>query len=189
MMVNRRLLNLPVLILLAIPPAAEAFGPGEAARHSGRLTLKADFKVLVWYNRSDALGTFQYQIYDVRKGQYTARVDDWIKDVQAQYPAYYVVVRDVDLNRERGKTEMLKVGAVIQRELVVAASFAGIAIGAGPSLSLSSGFGLTPGSQTSGPGQAPRLHPIPGSLGVNRDFLNPLPTPFPIPVPYPGLPR
>jgi hypothetical protein len=109
--------------------------------------------------------------------------------VQENYPAYYVALRDVDLNREVGQTEMLKVGAVIQRELTVAASFAGVAIGAGPSLSPSFAHGLDFGAQTSrsAPGSRPR--PMPGSSGADRDYLNPLPTPFPVPVPYPRLPR
>ena len=92
----------------------------------------ADFKVLIWYHKSDALGTFKYQVYDVGKGEYTAKVDDWIKDIQTKYPAYFVVLRNVDLKREKGTTEMLKVGTVIQRELIVAASLAGIAWGRAP---------------------------------------------------------
>ena len=51
--------------------------------------------------------------------------------MQAKYPGYYVVVRDVDLTREKGETDLLKVGSVIDRELVVAAGLAGIAIGSG----------------------------------------------------------
>jgi hypothetical protein len=189
-MVHRSPPYMTLLVLSAIPSAARACGPGEAAVHSQRSRTTADFKVLVWYNRSDALGTFQYQMYDVRKGQYTAKVDDWIKNVEAKYPAYYVVVRDVDLSREQGKTEMLKVGAVVQRELIVAASFAGVVVGAGPSpFSPSSGFGLGQGAQNTGPGTGARLNRLPGSSGINRDFLNPLPTQFPVPVPYPRLPR
>jgi hypothetical protein len=188
-MAHRGALNLIVLVPLAVPWAARACGPGEAAAHSGRPAITADFKVLVWYNRSDPLGTFQYQVYDVRKGQYTAKVDDWIRDVQAKYPLYYVAVRAVDLNREKGKTEMLKVGAVVQRELTVAASLAGIVIGAGPSFPLRPGSGLDLGSQAVGPGTGARINRLPGSVGINRDYVNPAPTPFPIPVPYPRLPR
>jgi hypothetical protein len=195
-MANRGLLYLSVFVLQAIASAAAAaFGPGEAAGHyqPGRAAQHtpgtADFKVLVWYLKTDPLGTFKYQVYDLRKGEYSAKVDDWIKDVQTKYPAYIVLVREVDLKREKGGTEMLKVGAVIQRELIVAASFAGIAIGAGPGLTPRSGSGMSQGSLNASPGQGRQLHRIPGSVGVNRDFLNPIPTPFPVPVPYPHLPR
>ena len=108
------------------------FGPGEAAGGSQRgQAAAADFKVLVWYRRDDALGTFKYQIYDLRKGEYSAAVDAWIKDIPAKYPAYIVLVRDVDLRREKGETEMLKVGSVIKRELMVAAAMSGVALGEG----------------------------------------------------------
>jgi hypothetical protein len=187
-MLERSSLSIALLVLLVIPSAAIAYGPGEAAAHSRRQPATADFKVLVWYSRSDTLGTFQYQVYDVRKGQYTAKVDAWIKDVRAKFPSYVVVLRDVDLNREQGATEMLKVGAVVQRELIVAASYAGVVVGAGPSLSPRSGFGLGQASPTPGAGSGARLNPMPRSIGGNRDFLNPVPTPFPIPVPYPRLP-
>ena len=109
--------------------------PAKPRRHSvsrgtgQRVAQNADFKVLVWYRNSDPLGTFKYQIYDVRKGEYTPKVDEWIKDVKTKYPGYYVVVRDVDLKREKGETELLKVGSVIYRELPCAAGVAGIAIG------------------------------------------------------------
>ena len=92
-------------------------------------TAHADFKVLVWYRYNDSIGTFKYEIYDLRKGEYTAKVDDWVKEVQTKHPAYYAVVREVDLTREQGETDLLKVGSVISRELVVAAALAGIVIG------------------------------------------------------------
>ena len=68
-MTNRGLLR-TTLLLLAIPSgsAAMEFGPGEAAGGSQRVSAGAtDFKVLVWYRRDDALRTFKYQVYDVRK--------------------------------------------------------------------------------------------------------------------------
>ncbi len=107
--------RLLLLVVLVNPSAALALGPGEAAGRPGRAQTTADFKVIVWYNKVDALKTFQYQIYDVRKGEFTSKVDDWIKDVQVRYPAYVVIVREVDLGREKGATEMLNVGAVVRR--------------------------------------------------------------------------
>ena len=53
----------------------------------------------------------------------------WLKDVQTKYPAYVAFGRDVDLDREKGKTDLLKVGAVIKRELMVAAALSGVEIG------------------------------------------------------------
>ena len=52
--------------------------------------------------------------------------DAWINEMRTKYPAYIVSVHDVDLKTERGATESLKVGSVIQRDLTIAASLAGI---------------------------------------------------------------
>ena len=187
-------MTLTVLMLLA-PTAAGApdFGPGEAAgAHSGlaaqRPTANVDFKVLVWYRRNDPLGTFKYEVYDVRHGEDTAKLDTWIKDVRTKYPAYIVTVRDIDLKHEKGKTDSLKVGSVIQRELMAAAGLAGIVVGPGSSRSPQNGLGTGLGSQFPGPNPSPRLNRQPGLPGVDRSFLNRTPTQFPIPVPYPRLP-
>ena len=115
------------LAMVAVPRGAGA-GPGEAAggqrsaKTPGPDLGRADFVVLIWYRRNDPLGTFQYQTYDVRKGEYTAAVDDWIKLMREKYPAYLVHVQKVELARERGATENLKVGSVIHRELLTAAA-------------------------------------------------------------------
>ena len=57
------------------------------------------------------------KVYDVRKGQYTPAVDAWIRALRTKYPAYDITSREVDLAREQGETESLKVGSVIKREL------------------------------------------------------------------------
>jgi len=185
-------LALVALSLLALPSGvAFARGPGEAAgRGVQRAAGAVEFKVLVWYRRSEPLSTFKSEIYDLRKGEYTSKVDDWIEDVRAKYPAFYAVVRDVDLKREQGETELLKVGSVISRELVVAAGSAGVVLGSGrigprpadygvfrtaPAASIDRGLGRVPGSV--------------GSLGGDRDYVKPSPMSFPVPVPFPRIPR
>ncbi len=155
--------------------ATAAFGPGEAAFRSS--AARADFKVLVWYRHADPLGTFKYVVYDVRKGEYSPAVDTWLKDVQTKYPAYVAFGRDVYLDREQGKTDLLKVGAVIKRELTVAAALSGVMIGGpGPILS---------GPSHSSQNQTPGFNRRPGAVSIDRSFLNPVSTPFPVPVPYP----
>ena len=84
---------------------------------------------MVWYRRDRPLETFKYQVYDVRKGQYTPAVDAWIQLLRTKYPAYDVTIREVDLAREQGETESLEVGSVIKRELMAAAALEGIVIG------------------------------------------------------------
>jgi hypothetical protein len=162
---------------VAALPRTTIAGPGEAGdghHPAGREPDRADFVVLIWYRRNDALKTFQYQTYDVRRGEYTGAVDDWIRLMQEKHPAYLVLVRPVDLRRERGDTEKLKVGSVIYRELLLAAAQSGVILGA--PMSISSG-------PSAAQGRASRTIQPAMRGGNDRSFLNPSPTPS-IPV-YP----
>jgi hypothetical protein len=179
-----RLSPIVLALMVAPTPCALAFGPGEAAggargvMAARRMPGRADFVVLVWYRRNDPLGTFQHQVYDVRKGEYTQAVDDWVNVIRAKYPAYLVLVRPVDLRREAGQTEQLKVGSVIHRELLIAAAASGVLLG--------EPLRVGPGPSDSGPGRAPTVSRMPAP---DRSFLNPPPTGrYPVPVPYPRLP-
>jgi hypothetical protein len=87
-----------------------------------------------------------------------------------------VRVRAVDLRRERGETEKLKVGSVIYRELLIAAAQSGVVLGA--PMQISSG---PPASA----GRAARTNPPAMLGGGDRSYLNPSPPSFPVPVPYP----
>jgi hypothetical protein len=142
-----------------------------------------DFKVLVWYRKSDPLGTFHYEVYDVRKGEYTKAVDAWLRNIEKNYPAYFVVARAVDLKQESGDTEQLKVGSVIKRELMVAAAMSGVFLAGGGSLRLGPALesNRTPASVA---GVRSLDRPL-GSAGIDRSYLNPPATLFPVPVPYP----
>ncbi len=164
--------------LATLPRIARA-GPGEAGgghRSVGRGPVRADFVVLIWYRRNDPLGTFKYQSYDVRKGEYTGAVDEWITLMRQKHPAYLVLVRSVNLSRERGATEPLKVGSVIHRELLIAAAESGVILGAPMQISA--------GPSAAG-GRAARSNPpaMPGR--GDRSYLNPSSPSFPVPVPYP----
>jgi hypothetical protein len=179
------------LNLLALPSSvALALGPGEAAsRGVQRAAGAVDFKVLVWYRRADPVATFKYEIYNVRKGEYTSKVDDWIEAVRTKYRGFYLVVRDVDLKREKGETELLKVGSVISRELAVAAAGVGIVYGPAHLGSRPSGYGVFGTSPAVGLGRAPGRSGMAGSPLGDRTYLNQAPTPFPVPVPFPRVPR
>jgi hypothetical protein len=180
------------LIFLAFALAAAAEGPGEAAAHSRPETAAskaADFKVVVWYRKDDSLATFKYEIYDLRKGEYTPKVDEWIKNVQAKFPAYYVTVRNVDLKREKGETERLKVGSVVKRELFAAAALDGIVIGPGRIDSRPVGSGVFGGAPGAVSNQDSRLSRSPSASGVDRSYLNPTTSPYPVPVPILNRPR
>jgi hypothetical protein len=163
------------LCSLCTAAAAAEFGPGEAAARSH--AARADFKVLIWYRRADPLATFKYVVYDVGKGEYSPAAQAWLKDVQAKYPAYVAFERDVHLDREKGNTDLLKVGAVIQRELMVAAALSGVVIGGPGHINRAPSF--SPQNQT------PGLSRRPGAVLNDRSFLDPAPTTFPVPIPYP----
>jgi hypothetical protein len=164
---------------IADADAAEA-GPGEAAGGRKSAGAKAttlagaDHVVLIWYRRDQPLETFQYQTYDVRKGEYTPAVDDWIALMQAKHPRYLVLVRKVDLARERGETDKLRIGSVIHRELLIAAAEAGVFLDAP--------IQLGPGP-FAGQNQASSVNRMPAGPRTDRSFLNSPSTPS-IPV-YP----
>ena len=130
---------LTFLIGMAIYNQAIAveFGPGEAAARfnppsSGSEPAQghADFKVLVWYRRADPLATFKYQVYDLRKGEFTPAVDGLDQDRATRntrrIPPSYATSTSAS---RKGRPTMLKVGAVIKRELTVAAALSGVILG------------------------------------------------------------
>jgi hypothetical protein len=170
-----------VLAILGASSVA-ARGPGEAAggprpgQAAKTPSGRADFKVVVWYRRNDPLASFQYQVYDVRKGEYTEAVEAWTRDIPTKYPAYLVVVRPVDLSRVPGATEKLKVGSVIHRELLIAAASAGVILG--------EPLRVSPGPYA-GPSRVSAANRPPVPLQPDRSFLNPSPTTFPVPIPFP----
>jgi hypothetical protein len=175
--------NWKLALLLGMVTGAHAtagFGPGEAAarpRITPRARRNADFKVLFWYRRADPLASFKYQVYDSRKGEYTPAVEAWVKDVQVKYRAYTAFIRDVDLGVEKGKTDSLKVGAVITRELSVAAALSGVIVG-----SPISSYGRQVQRLQN---QRPPIERRASTLTIDRSFLNLSPAPFPVPMPYP----
>jgi hypothetical protein len=165
-----------VFQLLSSAVGAAEFGPGEAAagaRAVDRHARKADFKVLVWYHQKDPLGTFKYEIYDLRREQEIAKIEAWINEMRTKYPAFIVLVHDVDLARQRGATESLKVGSVIQNELAIAAARAGIITGGGLDLGPGPNLGVR---------VIPRLELLPGSPAGNRaTYMNSPSLSYPLP--------
>jgi hypothetical protein len=181
-------LGLALLVALgstdrAVPAPAQT--PSKPAGSASTSPARIDFKVITWFRRDQPLATFKYQIYDVRKGEYTPAVDAWLDLMRTKHPAYEVTVRNVDLAREKGQTEMLKVGSVIKRELAAAAGLEGILVGDGTTEGLNRPRTLTPGL---GPSTATRGLVRPGPLGPRIDrslYANPPSSGFPFPVPYP----
>jgi hypothetical protein len=103
--------------------------------------------------------------------------------MRSKYRTYDVITREVDLSREQGATEPLKVGAVIKRELLAAAALEGVFLGE-PGLAVSSRpQGPQPGRRASAglpSGPTPLRRSAPGAM----DLGPPAPS-FPVPVPYP----
>ncbi len=159
---------------------SQADPPGQSVTPASK---HLDFKVVVWYRRDRPLETFQSQEYDVRKGQYTPAVEQWLELMKTRYPGYVLIVRNVDLEHERGATEGLRVGAVIKRELMAAAALEGVVVGApAPGLNLRSSNSLAgKGGSTAPPGAFTPL----GASRSGSLNLGPTGPSFPVPMPYP----
>jgi hypothetical protein len=181
-------LGLALLVALgalyrSVPARAQA-----PSRHAGSFAnppSRIDYKVITWFRRDQPLATFKYQFYDVRNGEYTPAVDTWLELMRTKHPAYVVTVRHVDITREKGQTEMLKVGSVIKRELAAVAGLEGVFVGDGTAAGISRLPAFTPslGSST-----APKGLFRPGPMGPRIDrslYANPPSSGFPFPVPYP----
>jgi hypothetical protein len=174
-----------LIVVLAIA-FSTAGVTGPQANLSGRPAATSrhpDFKVVLWYRRDRPLDTFKYQVYDLRKGQYTPAVDGWVQLLRTKYPAYDVMLREVDLAREHGGTESLKVGSIIRRELLAAAALEGIVIGdTVPGLQVRT---IAPRTVLpAAPGLIGRPSPLGASWG-SSNYLNPPGPSFPVPMPYP----
>ena len=177
---------MPGLIVLLAIVCSSAGATGPQTSPAGRPAATpnhTDFKVVVWYRSDGPLETFKYQVYDLRKGQYTPAVDAWVQLMHTKYTAYHVASREVDLAHEKGETEMLKVGSVVKRELMAAAALEGIVIGdAVPGFQ---GSTITPRTGLpASPGMIGRPTPL-GSSFRGSNELNPPGPSFPFPVPYP----
>jgi hypothetical protein len=173
-----------LIVFLAIAcSTAGAAGPQANAPGATVATPRlTDFKVVLWYRRDRPLDTFKYQIYDLRKGQYTPAFDAWVQLLRTKYTAYHVTVRDVVLEDETGETEMLKVGAVVKRELMAAAALEGVVVGYGvPGFQLPA---IAPRTDLAAPSRISQPA-TPGAAFGRSSYLNPPWPSFPFPMPYP----
>ncbi|HMB08849.1 MAG TPA: hypothetical protein VKP69_34620, partial [Isosphaeraceae bacterium] len=92
----------PLTLVLAGPALAAAAPPPEPP----------DFKIAFWFRPNDPLNTFQFQTYDIRKGEYNpAVVEAWLTRIRRDFPAYKAYVKDVRL--APGEEARRKVAATI----------------------------------------------------------------------------
>jgi hypothetical protein len=78
----------------------------------------ADYVVAFWYLRADPLTSLRHQVYDVRKGQYTRAVTDWLETMRTRYPAHAAYLRVVRLQPDSGVPEAKQLATVILGEYV-----------------------------------------------------------------------
>ncbi len=75
-----------------------------------------EYKVVYWYDKENPKGTLKYQVYDIRKREFTKDVADWVKKVEFTNPNLIAYQKDVYLGDESGITEKEKLDAAIGRE-------------------------------------------------------------------------
>ena len=89
----------------------------------------ADIRIAYWYNRGRPLDTFKFQAYDLRKKEFSPDAEAWLTLMKQKFPAYEAYTRDVDLSREKGETDKLKIGSAITREFIGVGSQYGYSFG------------------------------------------------------------
>jgi hypothetical protein len=92
----------------ADPPAAAVAPP----------VPPADYVVVFWYARSDPLTSLRHQTYDVRQGQYTPAVRQWVETLATKYPAYAAYVREIRIDPQSSASEKKQLATVILQEYV-----------------------------------------------------------------------
>jgi hypothetical protein len=102
------------IVLNSLLMLSLALGPTRAqTQHSPD---PPDYQIAFWYRRSDPLNTFRHQVYDVRKGQYTVAVEQWLRTMQAHHPDYIAYVKPLRLKQDRGQTEEKQLATAILSE-------------------------------------------------------------------------
>ena len=148
-----------------------------------------DFKVVFWFDGA----TLRHRVYDVREGQYTRAVEDWVHRHQQEIdefgyasPGAMAIVRDISLEDEPGRTEQEKLEAGVAR-----ASRALYSADPAALSRLLQGYArdspFTRKPQIGGPRRPMRPLPEVGpGRWEDRSYLdNPQPYAFPVPYPYP----
>lgn len=180
-MIRRSWLIWVALVLGAAPPTP-AQGPPRTP----------DYKVAIWYKRSDPLGTFKHREYDLRKGQYDARkVNAWLDTIRTDHPADFAYVLDVSLGRQSGATEAEKLESAIRKEYLEMAAIRPIphaplsitpTTARVPSLAPASSMMAPVLGAPTGFQHTSRLSP---GAGGNPAGYQPRGPTFPVPFPYP----
>src|SRR5512135_165592 len=182
-----RLASLGPLALVLAGPARAAAAPPPGP---------PDLRIAFWFRRNDPLNTFQFQAYDIRKGEYNpAVVEAWLTRIRRDFPAYKAYVKDVRL--APGEEARRKVAAtIIDEHIATGGPYTGLGLhgiqdrifgGAIGSLYHPQGLGLTSEAPrlSGGPGSARPLRSPPEVGGGGSGAFSPPSYPSPVPYPYP----
>jgi hypothetical protein len=155
----------------------------------------SEFKIAFWFRRNDPLNTFEFQVYNVRKGEYNpAAVEAWLARIGRDFPGYNAYIKDVRI--APGEEAKKKVAAaIIDEHIATGGPYTGLGLhgtrdrifgSAIGSLYHSQGLGIASEAPrfSGGPGFAHPLRSLPG-VGGGAGAFSPPPYPFPIPYPRP----
>jgi protein involved in polysaccharide export with SLBB domain len=76
-----------------------------------------DHILAVWYDTRDPAGTFRFNTYDIKKGEYDkAKLARLLEDLEHRRPEYIAKIRSIYLAREIGTTDQNKLESAIEVE-------------------------------------------------------------------------
>lgn len=139
---------------------------------------KPDFKLVCWFKRSNPVNTFQCMPYNVGKGQYTAKVDEWLEMMHEHFPNYRAYVKPVWISTKEHVDVEETLAGVIRHERMMAGGEDVDYIPQNSTI-LSASVGYEPSATQANRGSMT----IPGSGGGAAAYV-PQPYPFPNPFPY-----
>jgi hypothetical protein len=163
--------------------------PGNAGKPTPAGAVPAapqpDFKVVFWFDGQ----RFRSQAYDVRKGQYTKAVADWVAHDDIDRSGYAGVgrlatVRNVYLDREQGRTEKEKLASATERELTKIGNFDPREL-RGVQMRVQPYVPPQPRPVPPQPRPVPRAYVPPPLRLASPAYAAPQPFPYPYPRPHP----
>jgi hypothetical protein len=162
---------------------SRASAESKAAMTGAAAPSMAEYKIVFWFDGT----TWRSQAYNLRKGEYTAAVDDWVNRIEFDAfgfarPGHMATVREISLPETPAESFKERLAAAIRDELERTLRGSAVPPRQSWAYPLPISHGSGPMDHV-GPRARPARGPIPSPGASGVDPLT-LPQPSPFPYPY-----